>query len=384
MLDEGPSVCERCGGELRKVIHPTGIIFKGGGFYKTDSRSSSSSGAGGASRRRGRDRAMGPRPRHPRKRRRPATPAPRRSRPAAAPPRVRAEATRPTGLAGAAAAAAEARRRREGSSHSGSSRTPTWLVALETSRAEASQNAPPARAATGLAAPLDRYGRTRRSGPTGPSPGSLCLSRSSWARRAARASLSAAAATASRGAGAGVADVRRSRRWGAAADRGRLGLRRDLGLGCNDGLRLRLSVGDDGLRLDRLLLDGIGVGSGSGIASTIGSTSTIGWASASVASARPRAVPAARAEGAVVRSVTGQGVEDCASADGTTQVPAARLAPLAAAGVVVPAVGAGVLATVDAEAEGFVEGIQLLGGQHLGLGAHRVVDRVREESWLMM
>ena len=38
MLDEGPSVCERCGGELRRVLYPTGIIFKGSGFYRTDSR----------------------------------------------------------------------------------------------------------------------------------------------------------------------------------------------------------------------------------------------------------------------------------------------------------------------------------------------------------
>jgi putative FmdB family regulatory protein len=42
MLEDGPTTCERCGGELRRVFHPTGIIFKGGGFYKTDSRSSSS------------------------------------------------------------------------------------------------------------------------------------------------------------------------------------------------------------------------------------------------------------------------------------------------------------------------------------------------------
>jgi putative FmdB family regulatory protein len=38
MLEEGPSVCERCGGELRRVFYPTGIIFKGSGFYRTDSR----------------------------------------------------------------------------------------------------------------------------------------------------------------------------------------------------------------------------------------------------------------------------------------------------------------------------------------------------------
>jgi len=48
MLDEGPTTCELCGGQLRRVFHPTGIIFKGGGFYKTDSRSSSSASGGGA------------------------------------------------------------------------------------------------------------------------------------------------------------------------------------------------------------------------------------------------------------------------------------------------------------------------------------------------
>lgn len=49
MLEDGPTECERCGGQLRRVFHPTGIIFKGGGFYKTDSRSSSSSSVGGGS-----------------------------------------------------------------------------------------------------------------------------------------------------------------------------------------------------------------------------------------------------------------------------------------------------------------------------------------------
>jgi putative FmdB family regulatory protein len=36
------SVCENCGGELRKVFSGVGIVFKGSGFYKTDSRGSSS------------------------------------------------------------------------------------------------------------------------------------------------------------------------------------------------------------------------------------------------------------------------------------------------------------------------------------------------------
>lgn len=32
-----------CGGDLQKVFHPAGLIFKGSGFYVTDSRSASSS-----------------------------------------------------------------------------------------------------------------------------------------------------------------------------------------------------------------------------------------------------------------------------------------------------------------------------------------------------
>ena len=34
------STCGVCGGPLRKVFHPAGIVFKGSGFYATDSRSS--------------------------------------------------------------------------------------------------------------------------------------------------------------------------------------------------------------------------------------------------------------------------------------------------------------------------------------------------------
>ena len=48
MLVEGPTTCERCGGELRRVLFPTGIIFKGSGFYRNDSRAASGS-AGGTS-----------------------------------------------------------------------------------------------------------------------------------------------------------------------------------------------------------------------------------------------------------------------------------------------------------------------------------------------
>ena len=39
--DDPLSTCESCGGELRKVFGNIGIVFKGSGFYKTDSRGSS-------------------------------------------------------------------------------------------------------------------------------------------------------------------------------------------------------------------------------------------------------------------------------------------------------------------------------------------------------
>ncbi len=38
------TTCGVCGGKLRKVFHPVGIVFKGSGFYATDSRSKASSG----------------------------------------------------------------------------------------------------------------------------------------------------------------------------------------------------------------------------------------------------------------------------------------------------------------------------------------------------
>jgi putative FmdB family regulatory protein len=42
--DDPLSVCAACGGRLRKVFSPVGIVFKGSGFYRTDSRNGSSSG----------------------------------------------------------------------------------------------------------------------------------------------------------------------------------------------------------------------------------------------------------------------------------------------------------------------------------------------------
>jgi putative FmdB family regulatory protein len=36
------SICAACGGRLRKVFSPVGIVFKGSGFYRTDNRNGSS------------------------------------------------------------------------------------------------------------------------------------------------------------------------------------------------------------------------------------------------------------------------------------------------------------------------------------------------------
>jgi putative FmdB family regulatory protein len=47
--DDPLTVHEACGGKLRKVFSPVGIVFKGSGFYRTDSRSGASSAASSAS-----------------------------------------------------------------------------------------------------------------------------------------------------------------------------------------------------------------------------------------------------------------------------------------------------------------------------------------------
>ena len=47
--DDALSVCPVCGGRLRKVFNAVGVVFKGSGFYRNDSRSKSSSSTNGAS-----------------------------------------------------------------------------------------------------------------------------------------------------------------------------------------------------------------------------------------------------------------------------------------------------------------------------------------------
>jgi putative FmdB family regulatory protein len=39
-------ICPACGGHLRKVFNAVGVVFKGSGFYRTDSRNGSKDGNG--------------------------------------------------------------------------------------------------------------------------------------------------------------------------------------------------------------------------------------------------------------------------------------------------------------------------------------------------
>src|SRR6266852_4635801 len=42
MTDETLTTCPECGGTIRRVLFPAGVVFKGSGFYKTDHNGSAS------------------------------------------------------------------------------------------------------------------------------------------------------------------------------------------------------------------------------------------------------------------------------------------------------------------------------------------------------
>jgi predicted nucleic acid-binding Zn ribbon protein len=42
MTDEPLTICPECGGTIRRVLFPAGVVFKGSGFYKTDHNGSGS------------------------------------------------------------------------------------------------------------------------------------------------------------------------------------------------------------------------------------------------------------------------------------------------------------------------------------------------------
>ncbi len=45
MSDEPLKVCPKCQGKLIKILYPTGVIFKGSGFYSTDYKGSGKAAA---------------------------------------------------------------------------------------------------------------------------------------------------------------------------------------------------------------------------------------------------------------------------------------------------------------------------------------------------
>lgn len=47
--DDSLTVCPECEGRLRKVFNAVGVVFKGSGFYRNDSRGSTSSSTPAAS-----------------------------------------------------------------------------------------------------------------------------------------------------------------------------------------------------------------------------------------------------------------------------------------------------------------------------------------------
>ena len=47
--DDALTDCPQCEGRLRKLFNAVGVVFKGSGFYRTDSRSGSSATDGGSS-----------------------------------------------------------------------------------------------------------------------------------------------------------------------------------------------------------------------------------------------------------------------------------------------------------------------------------------------
>jgi putative FmdB family regulatory protein len=47
--DDALTECPECRGRLRKLFNAVGVVFKGSGFYRTDSRSGSSATDGGSS-----------------------------------------------------------------------------------------------------------------------------------------------------------------------------------------------------------------------------------------------------------------------------------------------------------------------------------------------
>lgn len=46
--DDSLTTCEQCSGRLRKLFNSVGVVFKGSGFYRTDSRESAKNSTNGS------------------------------------------------------------------------------------------------------------------------------------------------------------------------------------------------------------------------------------------------------------------------------------------------------------------------------------------------
>ena len=46
--DDALTTCPQCSGRLRKLFNSVGVVFKGSGFYRTDSREAAKSSANGS------------------------------------------------------------------------------------------------------------------------------------------------------------------------------------------------------------------------------------------------------------------------------------------------------------------------------------------------
>jgi len=46
--DDALTTCEQCSGRLRKLFNSVGVVFKGSGFYRNDSRESAKSSSNGS------------------------------------------------------------------------------------------------------------------------------------------------------------------------------------------------------------------------------------------------------------------------------------------------------------------------------------------------
>ena len=47
--DDALTTCEKCSGRLRKLFGNVGVVFKGSGFYRNDSREAAKSSSSGSS-----------------------------------------------------------------------------------------------------------------------------------------------------------------------------------------------------------------------------------------------------------------------------------------------------------------------------------------------